>query len=231
LPPGVGGGAELWRKLFARPVREVVRETYRGREGEAGPAARAMLKQDSATGRELNSTEARELNSTGARELRSEAEREQSSTGARAPSSTERERSSAGAGGGRGSAVDGGELSAARRERDGLLAGLLRWMKVTPIFVAPVGAVAAFAHGARRVEVGGRTLSTFRAFAHSQAFSALGLPVVTVPAWRTAGGLPVGVQIVGRPREERRVLAAARVVERALGGWQPPPDFASNLRS
>ncbi|HEX9918246.1 MAG TPA: amidase family protein, partial [Pyrinomonadaceae bacterium] len=99
----------------------------------------------------------------------------------------------------------------------------LRWMEETPIFVAPVGAVAAFEHGARQVEVGGRVLGTFRAFAHAQAFSALGLPVVTVPAWRTAGGLPVGVQIVGRPHEERRVLAAARAVERALGGWQPPP--------
>jgi aspartyl-tRNA(Asn)/glutamyl-tRNA(Gln) amidotransferase subunit A len=44
-----------------------------------------------------------------------------------------------------------------------------------------------------------------------------------VPAWRTGAGLPVGVQIVGRPFEEESVLAAAHVVEEALGGWQPPP--------
>jgi hypothetical protein len=34
------------------------------------------------------------------------------------------------------------------------------------------------------------------------------------------------VQIVGRPHEEWRVLAAARVLEGALGGWQPPPEPA-----
>jgi hypothetical protein len=28
----------------------------------------------------------------------------------------------------------------------------------------------------------------------------------------------------GRPHEEWRVLAAARVLEEALGGWQPPPE-------
>jgi Asp-tRNA(Asn)/Glu-tRNA(Gln) amidotransferase A subunit family amidase len=36
------------------------------------------------------------------------------------------------------------------------------------------------------------------------------------------------VQIVGRPFEERRVLAAARVIEEALGGWQPPRLQLSN---
>lgn len=112
---------------------------------------------------------------------------------------------------------------AAVGERGELLDALARWMETTPIFVAPVGAVAAFEHDARGVEVEGRRLSTFRAFGPAQTFSALGLPVACVPAGRTRGGLPVGVQIVGRPREEWRVLAAARAVERALGGWQPPP--------
>jgi Asp-tRNA(Asn)/Glu-tRNA(Gln) amidotransferase A subunit family amidase len=112
---------------------------------------------------------------------------------------------------------------AAWRERDRLRAELVGWMKMSPLVVAPVGSVAAFEHGARKVEVAGRTLPMFRAFGYSQTFNAYGLPAVSVPAGRTRGGLPVGVQIVGPPRAERLLLAAARAVERALGGWRPAP--------
>jgi len=41
---------------------------------------------------------------------------------------------------------------------------------------------------------------------------------VAVPAGRTANGLPIGVQVVGRPFEERAVLSAAAIIEAALGG-------------
>ncbi|HEV2705742.1 MAG TPA: amidase [Pyrinomonadaceae bacterium] len=103
-------------------------------------------------------------------------------------------------------------------ERDRLRAELLAWMEDTPLLVAPVGAVAAYAHDTRAVEVGGATLSTFRAFAHAQAFNAFDLPAVCVPVGRTREGLPVGVQLVGRPFEEREVLSAALIVEAACGG-------------
>jgi amidase len=106
--------------------------------------------------------------------------------------------------------------------RKRLRASLLERMRETPLLLAPVGAVAAFAHGARRVEVGGEQVGTFRAFGYAQACNVFGLPAACVPAGRTRAGLPVGVQIIGRPREERLVLAAARVIEDALGGWQRP---------
>ncbi|MDT7781453.1 MAG: amidase [Acidobacteriota bacterium] len=110
-------------------------------------------------------------------------------------------------------------------ERDRVRALLLRWMEQTPLFVAPVGAVPAFRHHEfGRIESEGRTLSTFRAFGYTHAANVFDLPAVCVPAGRTREGLPIGVQIVGRPFEEERVLAAARVVEEALGGWQPPPE-------
>lgn len=117
------------------------------------------------------------------------------------------------------------QLLAAWEERDQLRAELLQWMERTPLFVAPVGAVAAFRHEeCGRVELRGEKVSTFRAMGYAHAANAFDLPAVCVPAGRTREGLPVGVQIVGRPFEEERVLAAARVVEEALGGWQPPHD-------
>jgi aspartyl-tRNA(Asn)/glutamyl-tRNA(Gln) amidotransferase subunit A len=40
--------------------------------------------------------------------------------------------------------------------------------------------------------------------------------VVTVPAGRSNDGLPVGVQVVGRPFAEEMVLQAAEIIEEAI---------------
>jgi Asp-tRNA(Asn)/Glu-tRNA(Gln) amidotransferase A subunit family amidase len=108
-------------------------------------------------------------------------------------------------------------------ERDKLRDELIQWMKDTPLLIAPVGATAAFAHGTHKLTVGDETFSTFRAFSYSQTFNVFDLPSVVIPAGLSAEGLPIGVQIVGRPFAEQTVLAAAAIVEQALGGWQPAP--------
>ncbi len=112
-------------------------------------------------------------------------------------------------------------------ERERLRAGLIEWMRSTPLIIAPVGAVPAFAHDARRIRVGATSLNTFRAFGYAQTFNVFDLPVACVPAGRSREGLPIGVQIIGRPSAERAVFDAARIIEAALGGWQPPPETIS----
>lgn len=116
-------------------------------------------------------------------------------------------------------------VAAAVVERAQLREDLLRWMEKTPLIVAPVGSTPAFAHGARRVEVNGESVSVFRAFSYPQACNVFGLPAIVVPAGQTAQGLPIGVQVIGRPFEDRTVLAAAAVIEAALGGWRAPREF------
>jgi Asp-tRNA(Asn)/Glu-tRNA(Gln) amidotransferase A subunit family amidase len=110
-------------------------------------------------------------------------------------------------------------------ERDSLRASLVEWMEDRPLIIAPVGATPAYQHGTLKVAVGERTLSTFRAFSYSQTFNVFDLPVVVVPAGRTSEGLPIGVQIIGRPFAEHSVMAAAALIEETLGGWQTPPGF------
>jgi len=107
-------------------------------------------------------------------------------------------------------------------ERDRLRAELIEWMSATPLLLAPVGATPAFTHDAHKVMVGEQSLSTFRAFSYSQTFNVFDLPVAVIPAGRSVEGLPIGVQIIGRPFEEETVLAAAGIIEAALGGWQAP---------
>jgi Asp-tRNA(Asn)/Glu-tRNA(Gln) amidotransferase A subunit family amidase len=89
-------------------------------------------------------------------------------------------------------------------------------MDQTPLILAPVGATPAFPHDRHKVEVGGKRLSTFRAFSYSQTFNVFDLPVVVIPVGRSAEGLPIGVQVIGRPFAEETVLAAAAIIEQAL---------------
>ena len=101
-------------------------------------------------------------------------------------------------------------------ERDRLREELLRWMETTPFIIAPVGATPAYEHDTLKVTVQGSTMGAFRAFSYAQAFNVFDLPVVTVPAGRSDEGLPIGVQIIGRPFAEEMVLAAAEIVEESV---------------
>jgi Asp-tRNA(Asn)/Glu-tRNA(Gln) amidotransferase A subunit family amidase len=101
-------------------------------------------------------------------------------------------------------------------ERDRLREELLRWLEMTPLIIAPVGATPAYAHDTLKVTVRGVTMGTFRAFSYAQAFNVFDLPVVTVPAGRANNGLPIGVQVVGRPFAEEMVLQAAEIIEEAI---------------
>jgi Asp-tRNA(Asn)/Glu-tRNA(Gln) amidotransferase A subunit family amidase len=57
---------------------------------------------------------------------------------------------------------------------------------------------------------------------YTQWFNLLGSPAAVVPVSRSASGLPIGIQIAGRPYDDELVLAVAAAVE-AEFGYQPPP--------
>ncbi len=48
-----------------------------------------------------------------------------------------------------------------------------------------------------------------------------GLPGISVPAGLDAKGLPLGLQLIGRPFEEETLFQTAEVIERAAGTFQP----------
>jgi len=53
----------------------------------------------------------------------------------------------------------------------------------------------------------------------------LGFPALTIPFGETADGLPVGVQLVGRPWEEELLLELAVQLEEARGPLPGPPGY------
>jgi amidase len=96
------------------------------------------------------------------------------------------------------------------------------------VFLCPVSFTAAFPHDPRPFE--DRTIATpegDRAYG-DQVFwvaqpSLPGLPSVAAPAGRTAGGLPVGVQVVGPLFEDGTAAGFAGLLAEVAGGYQPPP--------
>jgi Asp-tRNA(Asn)/Glu-tRNA(Gln) amidotransferase A subunit family amidase len=106
--------------------------------------------------------------------------------------------------------------------RDIVRAKFLEQMERYPILVCPVSAIPAFRHGERSWTIDHKTVVYPDAFSYCQYFNLLGNPGAAVPMGHSPEGLPIGVQIVGRPWEEERVLAISQCVEQA-GGWKAPP--------
>jgi aspartyl-tRNA(Asn)/glutamyl-tRNA(Gln) amidotransferase subunit A len=52
-----------------------------------------------------------------------------------------------------------------------------------------------------------------------------GLPGIAVPAGKDASGLPLGLQLIGRPFDEETLFAAGRVIERSAGIDFSPPKW------
>jgi aspartyl-tRNA(Asn)/glutamyl-tRNA(Gln) amidotransferase subunit A len=86
---------------------------------------------------------------------------------------------------------------------------------VAPDVAPPVGTFAFPPIDGEPTRPGGKlTLCTYA--------SALGLPALALPVKLSDGGLPVGVQLIGRRGEERTLIALARLLEQSLGGWLDP---------
>ena len=104
--------------------------------------------------------------------------------------------------------------------RDVLRGNLLAKMEEFSILLCPVCAVPAFRHGEREWTVQGRKVEYLKAMSYSQWFNLLGNPAAVVPVGRSPEGLPIGVQIVGRPWEEEALLAVAAKIEESCGGFR-----------
>jgi Asp-tRNA(Asn)/Glu-tRNA(Gln) amidotransferase A subunit family amidase len=112
-------------------------------------------------------------------------------------------------------------LLSACADRDLLRAQILHQMRDVPILLSPVSTTTAFRHGEGTWRPGAKRCyrDTMR---FSQWLNLTGFPGASVPAAVSAEGLPIGIQIIGRPHEEELVLAVAERIENARGPWRAP---------
>jgi Asp-tRNA(Asn)/Glu-tRNA(Gln) amidotransferase A subunit family amidase len=99
---------------------------------------------------------------------------------------------------------------------------LLLEMRETPILLTPVCAVPAFRHGEREWVIDEKAVSYLDAMRSMQWFNLLAAPAAVVPVGASEEGLPIGVQIAGRPYEDELVLAVAKAIEHEFGYRAPP---------
>src|SRR5262249_12593964 len=88
---------------------------------------------------------------------------------------------------------------------------MLPFIAEYPLVLSPAGVRPAVRHGD---DDGG--------IPYTLTWSLVGYPAVVVRAGTSAEGMPIGIQITAAPWREDLALAAAAVVEAALGGWSPP---------
>ena len=111
------------------------------------------------------------------------------------------------------------EFMAACVKRDIVRAKIIKQMRDVPILLSPVCAGPAFRHG----EGNWRPVCGYReTMRHAQWLNLAGFPGVSVPMGFSAEGLPIGVQVIGRPNEDELVLAVAEILETARGRWEAP---------
>ena len=119
------------------------------------------------------------------------------------------------------------ELLAAWCETDLVRSQLLAEMRDFPILLTPVCSIPAFRHGERSWTLPTPTnptapLDYLDAMRFTQWFNLLGSPAAVVPIAHSSEGLPIGLQLAGRPYADELVLAIATLLEQDFG-YTPPP--------
>jgi Asp-tRNA(Asn)/Glu-tRNA(Gln) amidotransferase A subunit family amidase len=106
-------------------------------------------------------------------------------------------------------------------ERDTIRGEILRQLEDVQVLLSPVSTGTAFRHGEGNWRSGEKEnyRDTMR---YSQWLNLAGFPGVTVPMGQSKEGLPIGVQVIGKPYGDQYVLAVAEAIERGLGRWQAP---------
>lgn len=107
-------------------------------------------------------------------------------------------------------------------ERDTLRESFVRQMKKHSILILPVSTGPAFRHRGMGWTHDERPQTFVETMVYSQWFNLLGLPAAVVPVGTSPEGLPIGVQIVGRPFEEYSVCTIAEAVEKVFSWTEPP---------
>ncbi|MCP4329913.1 MAG: amidase [Alphaproteobacteria bacterium] len=118
----------------------------------------------------------------------------------------------------RGFAVTPQALHDAERVRQDLFGRMTDFFAHCDVLVCPAASIPPFPVEQRYVEeIDGIACKTYIDwFAITFALTLTACPIVVIPSGMTSAGLPVGIQIVGRPRGEAALLRAAHRMEEVL---------------
>lgn len=119
----------------------------------------------------------------------------------------------------RGLNIKPSQIFEAERVRCDLYQKMMAFFETHDVLICPAASIAPFPVEQRYVEeIDGKPCETYIDwFSITFALTMTACPTMSVPCGFTADGLPVGVQLVGRPRGEAALLRAAKHFEEAAG--------------
>ena len=119
----------------------------------------------------------------------------------------------------KGLALTADEIGRAERARATMYATVSRFFQDVDLLLCPAVAVPPFDVDTRYVtEVAGQSFDNYVDWlGFTYAISLIACPAISVPCGFTDGGLPIGLQMVGRPRGEAELLMFASLFEDAAG--------------
>lgn len=128
-----------------------------------------------------------------------------------------------------GLALDGAKIARAEGLRTELYQRMRRFLEKYEFLLAPVNQLPPFPVEVEYpTEIAGVKLGNYLDWMKSCYYVTItSHPAVSVPAGFTPEGLPVGLQIVGRYRDDFAVLQLAHAFEQATGTWRRRPPLAA----
>lgn len=126
-----------------------------------------------------------------------------------------------------GLALTGADLAQATRQQAALYHRMRAFMQTYEFLACPVVQVPPFDVRLPYVSsINGVSLPTYIDWMRScYSISATGHPAISVPCGFTPEGLPIGIQLVGRHRDELGLLQLAHAFEQATGYWRQHPQL------
>ncbi len=116
-------------------------------------------------------------------------------------------------------------------KRDALISALEQFLTRWDVFLCPVTVGPAIEHCSfgTPIDVDGQQVPYLVAgIAHTCPFNLTGHPAVVLPLSRSATGLPIGLQVVGRRWGEMQLLAIAAQIAKVIGPFRRPPQHNSS---
>jgi amidase len=119
----------------------------------------------------------------------------------------------------RGLNITPSQIFDAERARIELYKRVIAFFETHDFLICPAASIAPFPVDQRYVtEIDGKPCETYIDwFSITFALTMTACPIISVPCGFTSEGLPVGIQIMGKPRGEAALLRAAKRFEQAVG--------------
>jgi aspartyl-tRNA(Asn)/glutamyl-tRNA(Gln) amidotransferase subunit A len=118
-------------------------------------------------------------------------------------------------------------INALRKSRQEIKAALLKAMSEYDALLVPTTIIPAPFLDQKESIIEGKTIEVYFSLSRlTTAFNITGLPAVNIPAGLVDSKLPIGIQLVGRPFDEARLLKIAYIYEKHCNSAEqfiPPP--------